>query len=95
MAKQKFKVTNWRNYNKALINCGSVTFWLDDEAITDRRGCLKVGSYRSYRSLPLLVWKLGRLGRDLRHLINTVHDLTGRGIGLRSRRDYRHYDRCR
>ncbi len=33
MAKQKFKVTNWRNYNKALINRGSVTFWLDDEAI--------------------------------------------------------------
>jgi len=33
MAKQKFKVTNWRNYNKALINHGSVTFWLDDEAI--------------------------------------------------------------
>lgn len=33
MAKQKFKVTNWRNDNKALINRGSVTFWLDAEAI--------------------------------------------------------------
>jgi DNA invertase Pin-like site-specific DNA recombinase len=31
----------------------------------------------------LLVWKLDRLGRDLRHLVNTVHDLTDRGIGLR------------
>jgi DNA invertase Pin-like site-specific DNA recombinase len=31
----------------------------------------------------LAVWKLDRLGRDLRHLINTVHDLTGRGIGLK------------
>ena len=30
----------------------------------------------------LLVWKLDRLGRDLRHLINTVHYLTGRGVGL-------------
>ena len=33
MAKQKFKITNGRNYNKALINRGSITFWLDDEAI--------------------------------------------------------------
>ncbi len=31
----------------------------------------------------LLVWKLDRLGRDLRHLINTVHDLTGRGVGIK------------
>jgi DNA invertase Pin-like site-specific DNA recombinase len=31
----------------------------------------------------LVVWKLDRLGRDLRHLINTVHDLTARGIGLK------------
>lgn len=31
----------------------------------------------------LAVWKLDRLGRDLRHLINTVHDLTRRDIGLK------------
>ncbi len=31
----------------------------------------------------LLIWKLDRLGRDLRHLINTVHDLTSRGVGLK------------
>jgi DNA invertase Pin-like site-specific DNA recombinase len=31
----------------------------------------------------LVVWKLDRLGRNLHHLINTVHDLTGRGIGLK------------
>jgi DNA invertase Pin-like site-specific DNA recombinase len=31
----------------------------------------------------LVVWKLDRLGRDLRHLINTVHDLTAREIGLK------------
>ena len=31
----------------------------------------------------LLVWKLDRLGRDLRHLVNTVHDLTDRDIGLK------------
>ena len=31
----------------------------------------------------LLVWKLDRLGRDLRHLVNIVHDLTARGVGLK------------
>ena len=31
----------------------------------------------------LVAWKLDRLGRDLRHLVNLVHDLTKRGIGLK------------
>ncbi len=29
------------------------------------------------------MWKLDRLGRNLRHLVNTVYDLTGGGIGFR------------
>jgi DNA invertase Pin-like site-specific DNA recombinase len=31
----------------------------------------------------LVVWKLDRLGRDLRHLIDVVHGLTSRGVGLK------------
>jgi DNA invertase Pin-like site-specific DNA recombinase len=31
----------------------------------------------------LLVWKLDRLGRSLHHLVNTIHDLTTRGIGFK------------
>jgi DNA invertase Pin-like site-specific DNA recombinase len=31
----------------------------------------------------LVVWKLDRLGRNLRHLVNTIHDLTHRGVGLK------------
>ena len=31
----------------------------------------------------LIVWKLDRLGRNLRHLVNTIHDLMERRIGFR------------
>ena len=30
----------------------------------------------------LVVWKLDRLGRNLAHLVNTVQDLSARGVGL-------------
>lgn len=35
------------------------------------------------RGDTLVVWKLDRLGRDLRHLVNLVDDLTKRSIGLK------------
>lgn len=31
----------------------------------------------------LVIWKLDRLGRDLRHLVTTAEDLRSRGIGLK------------
>ena len=31
----------------------------------------------------LVAWKLDRLGRNLAHLVNTVQDLSARGVGLR------------
>ena len=32
----------------------------------------------------VVVWRLDRLGRSLRHLIDTVHSLEGRGVAFRS-----------
>ncbi|QGS48980.1 IS5-like element ISSpu14 family transposase [Shewanella putrefaciens] len=33
MGKSKRKILNWKQYNQALVNRGSVTFWLDKSAI--------------------------------------------------------------
>jgi len=45
MPKPRYKTTNWRKYNNSLINRDSLSFWIDEEAITewkqpkqDRRG---------------------------------------------------------
>ena len=35
MFKQSYKTTNWKQYNKDLINRGSLTFWIDEEAIAE------------------------------------------------------------
>jgi hypothetical protein len=37
MGKAKYKITNWSQYNKALVNRGSLTFWIDEKAIQSWR----------------------------------------------------------
>ena len=57
----------------------------DDQASgarTDRPGLAEALAYLRAGD-TLVVWKLDRLGRDLRHLVNLVGDLTKRGIGLK------------
>ncbi len=33
--KEKYKVTNWKAYNKALVERGSLTLWINDEAVEE------------------------------------------------------------
>src|SRR4051812_11393933 len=70
----------------ALLAAGVHTQHLYEDATTGKRGdrpglaaCLKAPRNRD----TLVVWKLDRLGRHLRHLVNTVHDLTSRGIACK------------
>ncbi len=34
MPKPRYKTTNWKQYNKALINRSSLTFWFDEDTIS-------------------------------------------------------------
>ena len=47
------------------------------KGLTDALSHVRVGD-------TLVVWRLDRLGRSLRHLIDTVTDLEARGIGFKS-----------
>ncbi len=33
MAKSKYKISNWKQYNQALVQRGSLTVWMDEQAI--------------------------------------------------------------
>ena len=70
----------------ALVAAGISTGHLYEDLASGRRddrpglaACLKA----LREGDTLVVWKLDRLGRDLRHLVNTVHDLTTRGVGFK------------
>lgn len=47
------------------------------------RPALKRALRTAKRDDVLVVWKLDRLGRDLRHLVNLAHQLTANGVGFK------------
>ncbi len=51
---------------------------------TDRRSGLEQALSHLRAGDTLVVWRLDRLGRSLKHLIETVHDLERQGVGFRS-----------
>ena len=58
-------------------------FFQAEDGIRDLVRSRGLGDVYKRQGDTLIVWKLDRLGRDLRHLINTVHDLTARSVGLK------------
>ncbi len=70
----------------ALIKAGVATKHLYEDQASGKRddrpglaACLKA----LRKGDTLVVWKLDRLGRDLKHLVNTVAELADRGIGFK------------
>lgn len=70
----------------ALIKEGIAPEQIYQDEVSGKKG-LRPGLEACLKSLrkgdQLIVWKLDRLGRDLRHLVNTVQDLAERGIGFK------------
>ena len=70
----------------ALIAAGVATDHIYEDRVSgklDARPGLDSALKALRKDDTLVVWKLDRLGRDLRHLVNTVHDLAGRGVGFK------------
>lgn len=70
----------------ALISAGVASDHLYEDKASgklDARPGLDAALKALRESDTLVVWKLDRLGRDLRHLVNTVHELEKRGIGFK------------
>lgn len=70
----------------ALLSAG-VNSWMIYEDFASGKKDDRLGLEACLKALrdgdTLVVWKLDRLGRNLRHLVNTVDDLSKRNIGFR------------
>src|SRR3954471_885077 len=70
----------------ALTAAGCEQLYTDTASgsVTDRPGLAQALSHLRTGD-TLVVWRLDRLGRSLKHLIETIGDLQQRGIGFKSR----------
>src|SRR5215212_3472955 len=64
-------------------NCELIFTDRDSGTKADRKGLTEALSHLRNGD-TLVVWRLDRLGRSLRHLIDTVTELHNRGVGFKS-----------
>src|ERR1700756_2132151 len=83
--RQKFRVTNWRDYEAALRSRGSLTIWFTAKAIADWRAqpCATPGGQRHYSDLAIetALLQKPRASSDPLHLIIDSTGLKWRGAG--------------
>jgi len=65
------------------VGCEKIFFDFASGANTERPGMAEALNFARKQDV-IVVWKLDRLGRSLKHLIETVGDLEKRGVGFKS-----------
>lgn len=83
MGKAKHKVTNWSKYNKALVNRGSITFWVDDAAMDSwyshkhhgGRGRSNSFTDSAIETALMIKGAFGLLLRSLEEFLNSIFKL--------------------
>lgn len=90
MKKAKYHIGNWREYNEALVNRGSLTFWFDEEAIgswRETQHSARRGAPRLYSDVAIeCALTLGAVYslplRATEGLMRSVIELTGLGLPI-------------
>jgi Transposase DDE domain len=87
--KARYRVKNWREYDRALQERGSLTVWVTPEAITawqapptGRRGRSPFYSNLAIETGPLLRWAFGRPWRQTEGLLRSIASLLGVSLAI-------------
>lgn len=77
MSKLLYKTTNWKQYNKALINRGSLTFWIDEGRETKQGKCGRPRRFSDFAITTALMLKrvFSMPLRALQGFLNSVFTL--------------------
>lgn len=89
--KDKYRVTNWGEYNKSLVNRGDITIWISEESITqwyykgpDQRGGQYLYSDACITCLLQLKTVFGLKYRQLEGFTKSLIKLMGYSVGVPS-----------
>ena len=78
MPKPRYKTTNWKKYSQSFINRGSLTFWIDEEAIREwaQNKQNKRGQPRRFSGLTITTVLMVKVDERSKH--------TGRMVSVKS-----------
>jgi hypothetical protein len=81
--KAKYRIRNWRDYNRSLVNRGSLTFWISEELLakwieqekTGERGSSPVYSAAAMLAMASLKFVFHQAGRQTCGLVASIFEL--------------------